>query len=106
MKRPGMRQVNSRFLAQDGYSRYERLKRRITGAVIVLLLLVAGGLAWVFVPQPAMASMFDWSKPAAIPTLYTGASFSVTIASVDSADDANVAASRLRGLGLPAFTRR
>jgi hypothetical protein len=106
MRRPGMRQVNSRVLAQDAYSRYERLKRRITAAAIVLLVLVAGGLAWVFVPQPAMASMFDWSKPAAIPTLYTGASFSVTIASVDSADGANVAASRVRSLGLPVFTRR
>ena len=101
-----MRQVNSRFLAQDAYSRYEKLKRRTTAAAILLLVLVAGGLAWVFVPQPAMASMFDWSKPAAIPTLYTGASFSVTIASVDSADGANVAASRVRSLGMPAFTRR
>jgi len=106
MKRPGMRQVNSRVLAQDAYSRYEKLKRRITAAAIVMLVLVAGGLAWIFVPQPAMASMFDWSKPPAIPTLYTGASFSVTIASADSADAANVAASRVRGLGLPAFTRR
>jgi hypothetical protein len=75
-------------------------------AAIALLVLVAGGLAWVFVPQPAMASMFDWSRPPAIPTLYTGASFSVTIASLDSADGANVAATRVRGLGLPAFTRR
>lgn len=106
MKRPGMRQVNSRVLAQDAYSRYEKLKRRITAAAILMLFVVAGGLAWVFVPQPAMASMFDWSKPAAIPTLYTGASFSVTIASVDSADGATVAASRVRSLGLPAFTRR
>ncbi len=106
MKRPAMRQVNSRVLAQDAYSRYERLKRRTTAVAILLLVLVAGGLAWVFVPQPAMASMFDWSKPAAIPTLYTGASFSVTIASVDSSDGANVAASRVRTLGLPAFTRR
>lgn len=106
MRRPAMRQVNSRVLAQDAYSRYEKLKRRTTTAVILLLVLVAGGLAWVFVPQPAMASMFDWSKPPAIPALYTGASFSVTIASVDSADSANVAASRVRNLGLPAFTRR
>jgi len=106
MKRPGMRQVNSRFLAQDAYSRYEKLKRRITAAAILLLVIVAGGLAWVFVPQPAMASMFDWSRPPAIPTLYTGASFSVTVASVDSADGANVAAARVRTLGLPAFTRR
>ncbi len=101
-----MRQVNSRVMAQDAYSRYERLKRRTTVAAILLLVLVTGGLAWVFVPQPALASMFDWSKPRAIPTLYTGASFSVTIASVDSADAANVAASRVRSIGLPAFTRR
>ena len=91
-----MRQVNSRFLAQDAYSRYEKLKRRTAAAAVLLLVLVAGGLAWVFVPQPAMASMFDWSKPAGYLTLYTGASFSVTIASVDSADGANVAASRVR----------
>jgi hypothetical protein len=50
--------------------------------------------------------MFTWSKPAAIPTLYTGASFSVTIASVDSADGANIVAARVRDLGLPGFTRR
>ena len=36
-------------------------------AAIALLVLVAGGLAWVFVPQPAMASMFDWSRPAGDP---------------------------------------
>jgi hypothetical protein len=106
IKRPGMRQVNPRFAAGDGYRRYERLKRRTIGAVILLLLLVAGGLAWVFVPQPAMASMFPWSQPVAIPTIDTGASFSVTVASVDSVDGANGAASRVRTLGLPAFTRR
>lgn len=106
MRRPGMRQVNSRVMAQDAYSRYEKLKRRITAVAILLLVIGAGGVAWVFVPQPAIASMFDWSKPPAIPTLYTGASFSVTIASVDSADTANVTASRVRSLGLPAFTRR
>jgi hypothetical protein len=106
IKRPGMRQVNSRFGSSDPYNRYERLKRRTTAAVILLLLVVAGGMAWVFVPQPALASMFPWSKPAAIPTIDTGASFSVTIASVDTADSANVAATRVRSLGLPAFTRR
>jgi hypothetical protein len=50
--------------------------------------------------------MFPWSRPAATPTIDTGASFSVTIASVDNADGANVAAARVRSLGLPAFTRR
>lgn len=106
IKRPGMRQANSRFGSSDLNNRYERLKRRTAAAAILLLLVVAGGMAWVFVPQPALASMFPWSRPAAIPTIDTGASFSVTIASVDSADGANIAASRVRSLGLPAFTRR
>ncbi len=106
IRRPGMRQVNSRFGSNDVYNRYERLKRRTTAAVVVLLLLVAGGLAWVFVPQPAMASMFAWSRTSAVPTIDTGASFSVTVASVDSSDGANGAATRVRSLGLPAFTRR
>ena len=104
MRRPAMRQVNSRFGSTD--ARYERLKRRTMAAAILLLVLVTGGLAWVFVPQPAMASMFDWSTPSAMPTLYTGASFSVTIASLDSADGASGAAARVRGLGMPSFTRR
>jgi hypothetical protein len=107
IRRPGMRQVNPRFASSDVYRRYERLKRRTVGAVVLLLLLLlAGGLAWMFVPQPAMASMFPWSQPAAIPTIDTGASFSVTIASVDSIDGASGTASRVRTLGLPAFTRR
>ena len=95
IRRPGMRQVNSRWASNDSLALYEKLKRRTTVAAIALVVLAAGALAWVFVPQPAMASMFDWSKPPAIPTLYTGASFSVTIASLDSADGANEAASRV-----------
>ena len=106
IRRPGMRQVNSRWASNDSLALYEKLKRRTTVAAIALVVLAAGALAWVFVPQPAMASMFDWSKPPAIPTLYTGASFSVTIASLDSADGANEAASRVRSTGMPAFTRR
>lgn len=106
IRRPGMRQVNSRWGSNDALARYEKLKRRTMAAAIALVVLAAGAFAWVFVPQPAMASMFDWSKPPAIPTLYTGASFSVTIASIDSADGANDAASRVRSIGMPAFTRR
>jgi hypothetical protein len=105
MRRPGMRQVNSRFASNDALA-YQKLKRRMTAAVIVLVVLVTAGLTWVFLPQPAMASMFDWSRPAALPTIYTGASFSVTIASLESVDGANDAAARVRTLGMPAFTRR
>ena len=70
MRRPAMRQVNSRFTLNDALARIEKLKRRTTAAAIVLLVLVAGALAWVFVPQPAMASMFDWSKPSASDALH------------------------------------
>src|SRR5262245_32341372 len=101
-----MRQVNSRWAANDVLARYNKLKRRTVAMAIALVVLAAGALAWMFVPQPAIASMFDWSKPPAVPTLYTGASFSVTIASLDSADGASDAASRVRSLGMPAFTRR
>ena len=40
-----------------------------------------------------------------MPTLDTGASFSVTIASLESGDGAGAAAGRVRALGLPSFTR-
>jgi len=106
MRRPGMRQVNSRYGSNDFYQRYATLKRRTTAAVIILFVVIAGALAWVFVPQPAMASMFPWSKPSTLPTLSTAASFSVTIASLDGIDSANDAAARVRGLGMPAFMRR
>jgi hypothetical protein len=106
MRRPAMRQVNSRIVANDVYERYQTLKRRTTAVAILLLVLVGGGMAWVFAPQPALASMLPWSKPSALPTLYTGASFSVTIASLESADAAANAAAQVRGLGMPAFTRR
>jgi len=105
MRKPAMRQVN-RWAPHDVYARYQRLKRRTAAAAIVLLMLATGGFFWFVAPQPAMAAMFPWSAPSAAPTLYTGASFSVTIASLDSADGASVAAARVRGLGLPAFTRR
>jgi hypothetical protein len=106
MRRPGMRQVNSRFATADAQARYEKLKRRTTAAAIALLSLTAAGFVWVLAPQPAMASMFPWSRPPVLPTLFTGASFSVTVASHDSADAANDVATRVRVLGLPAFTRR
>jgi hypothetical protein len=104
--RPAVRQVNSRFGPQDVYARYQKLKRRTAVAAILLLLVGAGGFLWFMAPQPAMASMFPWSASPALPALSTGASFSVTIASLDSGDAANIAATRVRGFGLPAFTRR
>lgn len=105
MKRPGMKQVN-RWAPHDVYARYRTLKRRVAAAVVFLLVLATGGFFWFVAPQPALASVFPWSGASMMPTLHTGASFSVTIASLDSADGASVAAAQVRGQGLPAFTRR
>jgi len=106
MRRPAMRQVNRGFAPPDVYARYQKLKRRTAAAAVLLLIVTAGGFLWFMAPQPAMASMFPWSREPAVPTLYTGASFSVTVASVESADGAGATATQVRGLGLPAFTRR
>ena len=105
MGRPSVRRVNSRFGPQDVYARYQRLKRQMMAGAVVLLVLAAGAL-WFLAPQPVLASMFPWSGASAVPALPTGASFSVTIASLQSGDAAAMAAARVRGLGLPAFTRR
>ena len=107
MRRPGMRQVNSRFGSNDATRRYEKLKRRTMAAVIAAARARGrwSGLGLRAAAGDGLDVRLVQSRPA-IPTIYTGASFSVTIASVDSADGANVAAARVRGLGLPAFTRR
>jgi len=105
MRRPAMRQINSRWTPNDVYARYQRLKRR-TAAAALLLVLLSGALLWFLTPQPAMASMFPWTARSEAPTIPTGASFSVTIASLESGDGASSVAARARGLGLPAFTRR
>lgn len=106
MRRPAMRRINTGFAPADVYARYRRLKRWTAGVGAVLLVIAAGGLLWFVAPQPAMASMLAWTRPPAAPTLHTGASFSVTVASVGSSDGAASAAARVRALGLPAFTRR
>jgi len=106
MRRPSMRRVNSGYGPQDVYARYQRLKRRTAVAAVLLLLVAAGAGLYFVAPQPAMASVFPWTATPAVPTLLTGASFSVTVASLESADGATVAAARVRNLGLPAFTRR
>jgi len=104
MHRPPMRHVN-RSSALDVQMRRQTLKRR-TAAAAVFLLVLAGALVWFLAPQPAMASMFPWSGSPKVSTVSTGASFSVTFASLDSGDGAGLAAAHVRGFGLPAFTRR
>jgi cell division septation protein DedD len=70
-----------------------------------MLIVATGGFFYFVSPRPAMASMFPWKETAAAPTLATGASFSVTVASLESGDGVGTAAGRVRTLGLPAFTR-
>lgn len=99
------RPVNRGYSVRDVHSRFLRLKRQLAAAAIVAGVVGVGGGIYFLMPQQAMASIFTWSEAADAPTLPTGASFSVTIASLDSGDGAGVAATRVRSLGLPAFTR-
>jgi hypothetical protein len=105
MQRPGMRQVNRGASVRDVHSRYLRLRTQATALAAVLFVVAAGGVMWFLVPRPAVASIFAWKETPDAPTLPTGASFSITVASLDSGDSAGFAATRARSLGLPAFTR-
>ena len=104
MRRPGVRQINQvnrGYSVPDVHTRYLRLKRQTAAAAALLLLLGGGSFLYFMAPQPAMASMFAWKELPEAPTLDTGASFSVTIASLDSSDGAGFAAGRVRSLGFP-----
>ena len=105
MRKPGMRPVNRGHSVPDVHMRYLRLKRQTAAAVALLLVLGAGSFLYFMAPQPAMASMFAWKELPEAPTLDTGASFSVTIQTTDSGDGAGFAATRVRTLGFPSFTR-
>ena len=105
MHKPGMRPVNRGYSVPDVHTRYLRLKRRTAAAAVVLLLLGGGSFLYFMAPQPAMASMFAFKELPESPTLDTGASFSVTVQTTDSGDGAGFAASRVRTLGFPSFTR-
>jgi hypothetical protein len=108
MRRPGVRQINQvnrGYSVPDVHTRYLRLKRQTAAAAAILLLLGGGSFLYFMAPQPAMASMFAWKALPEAPTLDTGASFSVTVASLDSSDGASFAAGRVRSLGFPVFTR-
>jgi hypothetical protein len=105
MRRPGMRPVNRGYAVPDVHARYLRLRRQTAAAAALLLVLGAGSFLYFMAPQPAMASMFAWKELPEAPTLDTGASFSVTVATTDSSDGAGLAAGRVRNLGFPAFMR-
>jgi cell division septation protein DedD len=105
MYKPGMRPVNRGHSVPDVHMRYLRLKRQTAAAAALLLVLGAGSFLYFMAPQPAMASMFAWKELPEAPTLDTGASFSITIQTTDSGDGAGFAATRVRTLGFPSFTR-
>src|SRR5688572_7783733 len=103
MQRPAMRQVNQRVIP-DGSTAvmYARLMRRGRLAAAAFAILVAGAAAVAWAPRPALA--FSWMRPPA-PTVATGASFSVSVASLRSADSAAATAGRLEAAGFASFTR-
>jgi hypothetical protein len=103
MRRPSMRQVNRHPRAP--YTHVRRWTRWAAAAIVFAMVAAVGGLTWFFAPQPAMAS-FPWAATPRMPTITTGASFSITIASLESGDEAGATATRVRAFGLPAFTRR
>ena len=105
VNRQSTRQVNRGFSVRDVHGRYLRLKRQTTAVAILMAVIAGAGVVYFMVPRPAMASIFAWSEKADTPTVPTGASFSVTVASLESSDAAGFAATRVRSLGLPSFTR-
>src|SRR5687768_16171663 len=87
MQRPAMRQVNGRALpGGSSTAAYARWMRRGRVALATFGLLVAGAAAIAWAPRPALA--LPWMRPAVAPTIATGASFSATVASARTADDA------------------
>jgi cell division septation protein DedD len=76
--------------------------RRGRVAAAAFAILVAGAAAVAWAPRPALA--FSWMRPPA-PTVATGASFSVSVASLRSADSAAATAGRLEAAGFATFTR-
>jgi len=103
LQRPAMRQVNQRVIHGGSTSAtYARLMRRGRVAAAAFAILVAGAAALAWAPRPALA--FSWMRPPA-PTVATGASFSVSVASLRSADSAAATAGRLEAAGFATFTR-
>jgi hypothetical protein len=102
MQRPAMRQVNQRLVAGDSSAAYARWMRRGRVAAVAFGVLVAGAAAVAWAPRPALA--LSWIR-SAVPTVATGASFSLAVASLRSADSAAETASRLEAAGISSFTR-
>jgi hypothetical protein len=105
LQRPPVRAVGPRLLpAVDAYTSYTRMMQRARVAIVALGVLVAGASAWAWAPRPVL-SVLPWTRGAIAPTVSTGASFSVTVASPRGAASAAAMASRLMAMGVPAFTR-
>jgi cell division protein FtsN len=105
LRRQAMRTIDTRFAApRVAFSAYLRLMRRARIVMALLLLISAGAGAWLWAPLPVLAA-FPWTTEEAPPALATGASFSLTVGSSRSAQDAAAMARRLAAAGRPSYLR-
>ncbi len=94
-----------RINAADIYDRYSRLKRRVAAGVIVGAVAAAALVDWNGTSRPLLASFMPFMAAPALPTLPTGAGFSVSAAMPRSGEIAGDMVSRITRMGLPAFAR-
>ena len=105
LRRPALRTLNHPLIPDSlAFHAYTRLMRRARIVMVALLLISAGAGAWVFAPLPVLAA-FPWATEQAPPSVATGASFSLTVASSRSAADASGMARRMAGAGTAAYVR-
>lgn len=102
LNRPMLRPINQ-LPGGTVFASYTRLLRRARVATVVLAVLIAGASAWAWAPLPGLSSL-SWGGGTTAPTIFTGASFSLTLASArpDAAADM---VRRLEATGVPAFVR-
>jgi hypothetical protein len=103
LQRPMMRPVNQLGTGGNVFAAYTPLLRRARVAMVIAAVLIAGASAWAWAPLPGLGSL-PWSGGNAAPTVATGASFSLTLASARG-EAATDMARRLDATGIPAFVR-
>jgi hypothetical protein len=103
LQRPIMRPINRLASGGTVFTAYTQLIRRARVAMVVAAVLIAGASAWAWAPLPGLGSL-PWSGAGLAPTIATGASFSLTLASARG-EAATDIARRLDATGIPAFVR-
>jgi hypothetical protein len=105
LQRPSMRPVNHRLVPVNmAFDAYARLMQRARIVMATLAIVIAGASAWAWAPLPVL-SAFPWTTADAPPAIATGASFSLTVASAQSANAAADMARRFAAAGTPSFVR-